>query len=148
MVKENDRVLLNGVSVAVGWPERIKAAQEVTHYEIGGKSYRRVLFGDESKPTHGDNRCACHDCAVVRGQFHVPGCDVEACPVCGGQCIACDCPQSEETESDTGPFSFETHKRKAVASYLMRRDEYEEFCEVVRNIIEQAILRRGIKVNS
>jgi ppGpp synthetase/RelA/SpoT-type nucleotidyltranferase len=148
MAQEKDRVLFNGIRVMAGWPERVKAAQEITQYEIGGKSYRRVLFGDEPGPTHGDNRFACHDCAVVRGQFHVPGCDVEACPVCGGQSIACDCPRDEDAEEESGAFSFEAHKRTAVAAYLVKRDDYEKFCGVVKNIIEQAILRRGIKINT
>jgi len=34
----------------------------------------------------------CHDCHVAPGELHVPGCDVEVCPDCGGQWIACGCP--------------------------------------------------------
>lgn len=33
----------------------------------------------------------CHDCSTPPGGFHHPGCDVEACPCCGGQSISCDC---------------------------------------------------------
>lgn len=33
----------------------------------------------------------CPDCGAVPGAFHVPGCDVEHCPRCGGQSIGCDC---------------------------------------------------------
>jgi hypothetical protein len=33
----------------------------------------------------------CHDCGVEEGQLHKPGCDMEICPLCGGQLIGCDC---------------------------------------------------------
>lgn len=33
----------------------------------------------------------CRDCGIMAGGFHHPGCDVEACPKCGGQLISCRC---------------------------------------------------------
>ncbi len=141
-------VWLNGIKVRAHWSEQLKKAQEITHYDIGGKSYRRIAFGDEPGPTHGDNRLACHDCAAIRGQFHVAGCDVEACPVCGGQSIACDCPNDSEPPTDPEDFSFENHKKSTVNAYLAKRGVYEKLCEVIKEILEQAIFRRGIRVHS
>ena len=40
-------------------------------------------------PYDGDKRC--HDCNVISGGFHHPGCDMEQCPKCGGQLISCGC---------------------------------------------------------
>jgi len=36
-------------------------------------------------------RAICHDCKVKEGELHVPGCDMERCPFCGGQLISCAC---------------------------------------------------------
>jgi len=33
----------------------------------------------------------CHDCGIVEGQIHEYGCDMERCPICGRQLIACSC---------------------------------------------------------
>jgi hypothetical protein len=65
------------------WPEEIKKAQEIKFYKIGKKNYKRIpYYGEEP----------CHDCMITNGQLHVPGCDIEICPVCEvGQNIGCDC---------------------------------------------------------
>ncbi len=33
----------------------------------------------------------CHDCHAKEGEYHLPGCDMERCPFCGGQLISCNC---------------------------------------------------------
>jgi len=32
----------------------------------------------------------CHDCGAPEGYLHLPGCDMEECPICGGQLITCE----------------------------------------------------------
>ncbi|MFH0755906.1 MAG: hypothetical protein V2B15_01295 [Bacteroidota bacterium] len=69
-----------------------------------GKRYRRVRYGDEifldedGNPYCDDNGVPydwnkitserpCNDCGVLKGEYHVEGCDIEICPKCGGQLI-------------------------------------------------------------
>ncbi len=42
----------------------------------------------------------CHDCLVVHGGKHHPGCDVEKCPRCRGQLISCGCLRKDDEDDD------------------------------------------------
>jgi len=93
-----ERVILNGVEVAEGWPESIQAAQEFVTYTVAGVGHPRVRFGQEADDW-GADRGPCHDCVVIKGQLHVPGCDVERCPSCGDQAIGCWCDYDDEEDA-------------------------------------------------
>ena len=53
-----------------------------------GVYYKRIRYGEEEFPWP-DERCP--DCGAKLGHFHHMNCDVEECPICGGQLIGCGC---------------------------------------------------------
>lgn len=81
-------VTYRGVVMIEDWPEKIEAAQKQTHVRIGSVSHERLRYGFEDYPSQ---RHVCGDCGVHKGEYHVQGCDVEQCPVCGEQAFDCDC---------------------------------------------------------
>jgi hypothetical protein len=96
----DQKVIYNGVRMSAGWPARIEEAQEATQYAIGGEAYDRIPYGRERGSPVPPGPC--HDCAVLPAQLHVPFiCDMEECPSCHGQVIACDCPYDSDEPDDT-----------------------------------------------
>jgi hypothetical protein len=91
----NEFVIYNGRRMIKGWPEKIEAAQLESTYAIAGRPVHRVRYGSE-KDDWGAKDRACGDCGVIKGQFHVAGCDIERCALCDGQVISCDCPYDND----------------------------------------------------
>ena len=78
------------MSVSDEWQKKIEDSQGLTHYRVADRYVLRVKYGSEADDW-GANDHPCFDCAAAKGQLHVPGCDGEECPNCGGQAISCNC---------------------------------------------------------
>ena len=88
------RITYRGMQVTSDWPSRIESAQKQLVYFISGQPQARVRYGSETDDWGADSR-PCRDCGAIKGELHVRACDVERCPVCGGQAIGCDCEYDE-----------------------------------------------------
>lgn len=84
------RTIFRGMGVTPDWPARVEEAQRQTTVCIEGRVVSRIRYGREGRDW-GSARHPCHDCAAIKGEFHVPGCDMERCPACRGQAISCGC---------------------------------------------------------
>src|SRR5216683_3513819 len=87
---EKEFVIYNGQRMVKGWPEKIEAAQSQPTIVVGRIERKRLRYGEETQDWGADHQ-PCRDCGVIKGQLHVINCDVEQCPVCGGQAITCEC---------------------------------------------------------
>ena len=64
-----------------------------------GERIERIAFGEEEKYissmyNRSDSvyyREYCDDCGVKQGEYHLPDCDLEICPICKGQKLSCEC---------------------------------------------------------
>lgn len=64
-----------------GQPMKANGGCKLTQIEHNGKWINRL-------PNYDDT---CGDCGAGTGKYHHPGCDMEVCPLCGGQFAFCDC---------------------------------------------------------
>jgi hypothetical protein len=97
---KGELVPYNGYMVAKFWPKRIEEAQHL-QVCVTSTPFDRIRYGDERRMWDSKRKVklppACHDCVALKGQLHVPGCDMEECPACGGQAIACGCRHDDMT---------------------------------------------------
>jgi hypothetical protein len=78
-------------------PISYRSEAEIDAYRV---RYRYSYPTPEEADTHAREGWPyrCHDCKVVVGGVHHPGCDAERCPVCSGQLIGCGCLSDDEED--------------------------------------------------
>lgn len=67
---------------------------------IHGIIYEPIKVGDEGDWYVGEPNATCGDCGEPYGNQHLPQCDIERCPACGGQLLSCDCGPVYDIEDD------------------------------------------------
>lgn len=94
-------VEFQGLLMHSDWPAQLMASQEVTHWEMDGKAFKRFRFGEEpywGEPDLPFNHAYCPDCGCRPGQQHGFSCDMELCPRCLWQLLSCECDDDEEQQ--------------------------------------------------
>ena len=87
---ENELVEYRGHKLVNNLPLEIITSQKYTAIrqktKIGYKFYSRERYGINNEFSQHE---ICDDCCVNRGEYHLGMCDIEECPICGGQLMMC-----------------------------------------------------------
>ena len=112
--------------------------QTQTLIELHGKEYEALPYGVEPGWEVNADLAPCHDCGVVKGMFHMEGCDVEACPRCFGQLLSCGCAWNEgPPETDIRPLDVQVEEARRWAERMPEPRPVERLTETEKEAAGQ-----------
>lgn len=89
---------------------------------IHGIIYEPIKVGDEGDWYFGEPNATCGDCGEPYGNQHLPQCDIERCPECGGQLLSCDCGPIYDIEDGMSDDEIEQLKLKQLHELIKQGD--------------------------
>ena len=88
---------------------------------IDGRVYLRIRWGQKGSSIRPRGRSDCFGCLTPIGGLHHRGCDVEECPVCGGQAARCGCRESSEVGVRSRGFRRASSRRRQTPRWVYCR---------------------------
>ena len=81
------------------WNNKINNGCSKSILYANNQFYEPVKVGDPGDWGENEEKdYCCPDCGAPYGTYHHANCDVERCPICGGQLWTCDCFDNQNEE--------------------------------------------------
>jgi hypothetical protein len=77
------------MSATCGYCNRVMSPANEGCVPVPVNGVEQIRFGEELSDWGAESNGRCRNCNVAPGGLHHAGCDVERCPICGGQRISC-----------------------------------------------------------